>query len=306
MKKILLIATILMFSLLSCFDGINDAYDAKSGHVMVYIPGGTFSRDGVAGNDSTVSSFYMSQFEITRAQFVTVTGLADPSDTALSPTSDCPVQKVSWYHSLVFCNRLSMLEGKTPVYTISGSTNPSDWGTVPTSGNGTWNSAAADWNADGYRLPTEMEWMWAAMGGSSDSRGSDLVGGVNTGGYTKGYAGSIEAGTAYVNIGSYTWYFLNSGDYGGSSNRKAHIVGSKIPNEFGLYDMSGNVWEWCWDWSAAYPVGARTDYTGGSGSVRVLRGGSFGTTNTEIAIAQRTSLLPYLGYDNDGFRVVHR
>ena len=140
---------------------------------------------------------------------------------------------------------------------------------IPTADDTNWDAATADWSANGYRLPTEMEYMWAAMGATSDGISADIVGGVNTGGYTKGYAGSIETGGAQVNIGNYVWYATNSGS-------TTHPVGTKLPNELGLYDMSGNVWEWCWDWYSSYPAGTQADYRGAaSGTLRVVRGGSW-------------------------------
>ncbi len=315
MKKILFIAAILIFSSLSCFNGINDAYDAKWGPVIIYVAGGSFQRDGTSTNISTVSSFYMSQTEVTRAQFVAVTGLADPSDTAVSSTLDCPVQKVSWYHALVYCNRLSMLEGRTPVYSISGSTDPSVWigttgGIVPVVGSSAgdkavWDAAVADFNADGYRLPTEMEWMWAAMGGTS---GSGYTSPVYLTGYSKAFAGSNGSNI----VGNYAWYVLNSG-VGGTSVAplKTHPVGAKLPNELGLYDMSGNVMEWCWDhWdgSAAYPGGSLTDYFNVSGNYRALRNCNFTEPGAQATVATRQTIGydTYVQLNGIGFRVVHR
>ncbi len=310
MKNILFIAAILIFSSLSCFNGINDAYDAKGGPVIIYIAGGSFQRDGTSTNISTVSSFYMSQTEVTRAQFVAVTGLADPSDTAVSSTLDCPVQKVSWYHALVYCNRLSMLEGRTPVYSISGSTDPSDWGAIPVSSNGTWNSVICNWSADGFRLPTEMEWMWAAMGGSS---GSGYTSPVYLTGYSKLFAGSNGSNS----IGNYVWYDQNSGVGGTSSAPLAtHSVGIKLTNELGLCDMSGNVWEWCWDWvnSSGWPsydtaINGTTqiDYQGTAlGTLRIVRGGPYGSDFSNCTVARRYDANPGNVYISVGFRVVHR
>ncbi len=315
MKNIIFIIIIFCFSILSCFNGWNDQYDEKDGElVMVYILGGSFQRDATGTNISVVSSFHMSAREVTRDQFTSVTGLADPSTLSSSSGTDNPVQMVNWYHTLVFCNRLSILEGRTPVYTIAGSTDPSVWGVVPTSDNGIWNAASADWNADGYRLPTEMEWMWAAMGGASDRSNGYSGTGVNTSGYTKDYAGSTESAGNHNYIGNYAWYDLNSGDNGGAVNIKTHTVGTKLPNELGLYDMSGNVWEWCWDWYSGnlddYDLvinGTQTNYKGApTGTKRLLRSGSFYSLFGASKVNKRFLFDPYIQNPSVGFRIVRR
>lgn len=303
MKKIIPVAALFFLAILSCSNGWNDLYNERNGvFVVVQIAGGSFQRDATATNLSTVSSFYMSKTEVTRGQFTSVTGLADPSDPGYSLGIDNPVQNVNWYHALVFCNSLSMLQGLDPVYTIAGSTNPLDWisasgGVIPLSQDAIWNAVIVNWSANGYRLPTEMEWMWAAMGGASDSRTGDIVGGINRGGYTKGYAGSTETGGATINIGNYAWYSSNSGVY-------THSIEAKLSNELGLYDMSGNVLEWCWDYDASYPSGSLVDYRGGSGTNRILRGGGFGTLTAGLTAAFRSSFNPSFQASEIGFRVV--
>jgi sulfatase modifying factor 1 len=284
---------------------------------MIPVPAGTFQRDGTSTNTSTVSAFSMSEKEITAEQFTAVTGLT-PS-TSFTGVVNGPVQMTNWYHALVFCNKLSMREGLTPVYTIGGSTDPAVWiaangGIVPITSNATWNAATPNWAASGYRLPTEMEWMWAAMGATSDrsngyagtgtnttgyARSGDIVGGVNTGGYTKGYAGSTELADAQLNIGDYAWYSVNAGS-------TTHPVGTKAANELGLYDMSGNVAEWCLDWYAdPYPTGALNNYRGAvSGTYRVTRGGGWGSSAVGCTVAFRNNNNPYSQYDKSGFRVV--
>jgi len=231
---------------------------------MKSVPAGTFQRDEGSANTSYVSTFSMSEKEITVDQFTAVTGLANPSSDFTSVVSG-PVQMTNWYHALVYCNMLSMREGLTPVYsiTVSGTagTDPDVWiaangDIVPIASNTTWDAAVATWSNNGYRLPTEMEWMWAAIGATSDARSDDIVDGVNTGGYTKGYAGSTEVAGAQVTIGDYAWSNVNS-------VATSQPVGTKLPNELGLYDMSGNVWEWCWDrYENIYASGPLTNYRG--------------------------------------------
>jgi sulfatase modifying factor 1 len=219
----------------------------------------------------------------------------DPSDTTYSSGTTDPVQNVNWYHALVFCNKLSKAENLKPVYTISGSTTPADWGTVPTAANDpTWDAVEADWTANGYRLPTEMEWMWAAMGATD----------VTTG-YTKAFAGSTGSNA----IGDYAVFGYYGIEAGRTTTARTNPVRSKKANELGLYDMSGNVWEWCWDWHDTYPTEDRNDYTGpasapASGTYRVLRGGSWLDFASLAAVAIRGGSAPYDPYDGVGFRVV--
>jgi formylglycine-generating enzyme required for sulfatase activity len=272
--------------------------------IMVLVPAGSFQRDVTSTNISTVSAFRMSAREITRAQFIAVMGF-DPTDTDYSTGANNPVQYVNWYHALVFCNKLSIREGLTPVYAISGSTNPDYWGTVPIQeDNATWDEVTANWSANGYRLPTEMEWMWAAMGATS---GSGYTSGTYTTGYQKEFAGDPNPTTTGDNVLAYAWINENS------IHTTSQPVGTKLSNELGLYDMSGNAYEWCWDWYAnegplsnyAIITGAVTDYRGPvTGLERVIRGGSWSDSRGSVSVAGRLMGQPYLRGYSFGFRVV--
>jgi len=253
---------------------------------LKYVPAGSFQRDKGKDTISTVSAFRMSEKEITRERFEQIMGY-DPSDTENSSGMQDPVQMVNWYEALVFCNKLSMLECLTPVYSINGSTDTARWGKVPTSDiDSSWDAVQADWSADGYRLPTEMEWMWAAMGADKDNPGK-----VNTTGYNKNFAGSNS-------VGDYAWTEENSND-------KTHPVGTKQPNELGLHDMSGNVWEWCWDWYNDYPTGSLDNYRGAAtGDYHVYHGGIWIIYADDVTVVNRSGNVPCLRYFNLGFRVV--
>ena len=146
-----------------------------------------------------------------------------------------------------------------------------------------WDAATASRSATGYRLPTEMEWMWAAMGARDGATG-----------YAKAFAGC----TGNNAIGDYAWY--------GNSRDTTHPVGAKTANELGLHDLSGNVHEWCWDWYAdSYPSGPLANYSGAaSGTYRVLRGGSWGSVAAHCAVALRSASYPHIQSGSDGFRVV--
>jgi formylglycine-generating enzyme required for sulfatase activity len=308
MKKIGMFAVLFIMFITGCSSGGSDAVPADTSDytstnigTLKYVPAGSFQRGTTSTNIIIISTaFRMSQYEITRAQFLAIMG-TDPSETSYSSGTSDPVQMVNWYHAIAFCNKLSIAEGLTSVYSVSGiNFTTLTYAAIPTTSDATWDAATADWTANGYRLPTEMEWMWAAMGATSDGISADIVGGVNTGGYTKGYAGSIEAGGAQVNIGDYAWTWENS-----SGNDMSQPVGTKLPNELGLYDMSGNVWEWCWDWDGIYPTGTQSDYRGAaSGTHRIIRGGSWYYSASLATVALRSNYPPSGQLYYYGFRVV--
>ena len=136
-------------------------------------------------------------------------------------TKNNPVECVSWYDAIYFCNKLSEKFGFTPVYEVDGKTDVTTWNYTPHEGNSISGNVTQNANANGFRLPTVEEWQYAARGGQNYK-----------------YAGSND-------IDEVGWYENNSGD-------KTHPVAQKKANGYGLYDMSGNVWEWCWGVSPDY------------------------------------------------------
>jgi len=262
---------------------------------MVSVQGGYFSmgdthNTGFANelplHQVYVSPFTISNYEITQDIYTSTMG---DNPSYFNGMGSRPVEQVSWYHALVFCNKRSISEGLVPVYYIAGSTNPDNWGDFPlttniidystTLHNATWDAVICNWSANGYRLPTEAEWEFAAKGGNQSN--SYL------------YSGSNDIGTV-------AWY--------NSNISQTADVGLKLENEIGGYDFSGNVHEWCWDSYALYSSAPLTNPTGSeNGVIRVLRGGSI----VDSAYLQRTSwrnviVGPAYYSFACGFRVVRR
>jgi formylglycine-generating enzyme required for sulfatase activity len=262
---------------------------------MISVPGGKFTMGSPRGtanslpierpvHEVTVRSFLIGKYEVTQGDYFEVTG-DRPSSHFTNPEDEenpegwkkLPVEMVTWYDSLVFCNRLSIRERLDPVYRIRGSTNPDDWGTPPTARRAEWDSVEMISGANGYRLPTESEWEFAARGGE-ESKGFN-------------YAGSNT-------IGPVAWFFDNA-------NMRIREVGKKEPNELGLYDMSGNAMEWCWDWLDDYTAEPRDNPVGPhSGQYRVIRGGGWSVSHHFSRVAYRHNNLPHYFGVNLGFRVV--
>jgi formylglycine-generating enzyme required for sulfatase activity len=270
---------------------------------MVLVNGGTFQM-GNPGNprrrdssildiewprhEVTLRDFYIGKYEITQGQYFEVTGMK-PSSHLKSSDDDSPdgwmklpVESISWYDALVFCNKLSIKEKLRPVYSINGNMNPDDWGEPPSRRSVEWDAVSMDVRANGYRLPTEAEGEYAARGGA-ESKGFE-------------YAGATSDNAAKV-----AWYSVV---VKGMVTGTIHEIGKKQPNELGLYDMSGNVMEWCWDWLDTYPADPQDNPIGPpKGLYRVIRGGGWSIRINYSRVYYRHNNQPHYQGINLGLRL---
>lgn len=240
---------------------------------MVFVSGGTVEGKGndgvfVEGRTVTLSDYYIGKYEVTRAEYENIMGYNPSISITIEPTYEFestmqrPVDSVSWFDAIRYCNKLSRLEGYTEVYTING------------------NTVTYNQNANGYRLPTEAEWEFAARGGTPYSTDWNLK-----------YSGSEI-------IEEVAWYSKNSDGI-------SHQVGRKKPNKLGIYDMTGNIQEWCYDWYyGTLDTGNVTNPTGAKDKVRrVLRGGNFANTATMSYVFYRNTGRPDSDIHSHGFRI---
>jgi formylglycine-generating enzyme required for sulfatase activity len=263
------------------------------------VPGGSFQYKSGTANIATITyDYWLGETEVTQELFQAVMGV-NPSDfdgSAGKEPADGetqnrrPVEKVNWYAAIAFCNKLSVLDGRDPAYTVDGITNWSalTYSDIPASGNvEAWQNAVLDTSKNGYRLPSYLEWLWAAMGADKTSQ-------PNTADYAKAFAGSDGENA----IGNYAWYSTNA-------ESKTHQVAKKLPNELGLYDMSGNVSEWCTATSGLPSSGAMTDYMGATGgSSRSIGSGAFNQGNASMKVNYySTPVLMMAGSNIQGLRV---
>lgn len=239
--------------------------------------GATLSTDNNGPHTVSLTAYHIGETEVTQELYQAVMG-NNPSQfdgtsgkepAAGEEQSKRPVDTVTWFQCIKFCNKLTDgIAGLGPserVYTVSGTT------------------VTQNLSKRGFRLPTEAEWEWAARGGTADP-----------------YSGGTVAGNV-------AWF-------SGNSNHKTHEAGKKTANAYGLYDMSGNVWEWCWDlYNPAVPSGGENPTGPASGFTdRTKRGGAWSTADTACKCVYRGNTAPAApedpehADDNIGFRIVCR
>ena len=283
---------------------------------MVLIPGGTFVMGSVvasiAGTDKsdgltnapayavTLSAFYLGKTETTYGEWVAVrTWALDPARGAgvydfggtvgAGKGATHPVQTVSWYDVVKWCNAKSEREGLTPVYYTNDAQT-----LVYRTGNVAVTAAQVKWGANGYRLPTEAEWEYAARGGMSGQRfpWGDTI--------THAQANYLSSASFAYDVSATRGYHPT---YATGAQPYTSPVGVFAANGYGLSDMVGNVFEWTWDWDGSYGSGAVTDPRGAaSGSFRVNRGGSCYDGASNARSANRFSINPDLRINYFGFR----
>jgi len=268
---------------------------------MIYVAGGNFEMgDHFGEGDSdelpvhtvTLDDFYISETEVTHTayiEFLNAYGVnsngtwndielihigdgycaIDYDDSfyfdgsSIATTEDCPVMEISWYGMRVFCNYKSEQEGLTPCYDLA------NW--------------SCNFEANGYRLPTEAEWEYAARGGIHHVNDYE-------------YAGTTD------NLDDYAWYNSNS-------SNQTHPVGTKLPNQLGIYDMSGNAYEYCNDWydSNYYDSSPENNPTGPTtGSEHVVRNASAISSNNHCRVNSRFGITPDYTMFFVSFRIVRR
>jgi formylglycine-generating enzyme required for sulfatase activity len=264
---------------------------------MVSIPGGTFQMgsnntalESETGNDEepvhsvTVSSFYMDSTDVTQASYQSLMGVNPSYFNTGASASRRPVESMTWYDAVLYCNARSKHDGYDTVYSYTSI----GFYSGGTAGNGcdSLGNLTINYTQNGYRLPTEAEWEYACRAGS-------------TADYYWGQSYPLQPSADTAEISAHAWW-LNSND-------STQPVATKPANAFGLHDMSGNVWQWCNDWYGSYSAGAQTNPTGPStGSSRVLRGGSWNYAVVGLCAAFRGYNLPDGWNYVYGFRCVRR
>ena len=269
----------------ACFDGPPGFVGIEAGTFTMGSPESELGRQSDETQHEVIltNDFYLSDHEVTQAEWGALIGI-NPSGRNNGTCPTCPVEKVNWWEALYYANSLSNLEGLSPCYVLEDCSGAAGEGlncTGVTLQDDSGNAVATPYECEGYRLPTEAEWEYAARAGTT----------------TAFYNGDITVPEGSdPNANDIAWYGRNS-DY------TTYPVRGKLPNAWGLYDVSGNVGEWTWDWLDFYSGDAADPAGPSSGSSRVLRGGSWNFNARYVRVAYRNFATPGYRSDYIGFRL---
>ena len=272
----------------------------ESGYV--FVEGGTFnmgSEEEAPVHSVTLSSFVMCDHPVTQKEYLDVTG-SNPSEFK---GDEKPVETVSWYDAVEYCNALSKRKGLTPCYEIDKENKDpqNNWDEDDKK----W-TVTCNFDADGYRLPTEAEWEYAARGGKACKEykfsGSDSVDEVAW--HEDNAQGRLNHIDDEISEDEYEDFDEDEDD--DDDGYGTQPVKTKKPNTLGIYDMSGNVFEWCWDWFGVYEEEPQVNPTVETDpvSMRIGRGGSWLRDEDHCVVTKRDWHVPYEGCYDLGFRVV--
>lgn len=268
---------------------------------FVSVPAKTFDgATAISGSTIFISSRVLElpaimacNHEVTQGEYMAVMGInpsyfdgANGKEPAQGEEQDNrPVEQVSWFDAIVYCNKRSASEHLTPCYKVDGKNDPAQWNYTPHEGESITGTVTCDFAANGYRLPTDVEWECLARGGNLTNVNQTKCSGSDT-------------------IGNVAWYSSNSG-YKTHAVKTDKEIDESSSNGLGLYDMNGNVWEWCWDFDNS--IDSSTEWVGPGYRYdhrRVCRGGGWNDENERCSLSYRNFICPDDGGSSLGFRVV--